>query len=341
MKKRLFSLVLASVMALSMVACGSGAASETDATATVDENSTETTTASADATVYNVGVLQLVEHPALDAATQGFQDALKEKLGDNVNITVQNASGDSATCATIANQYVSEGVDLIMANATAALQSACAATNTIPVLGTSITDYGTALSMSEWTGTTGINVSGTSDLAPLDKQAEMLNEIFPDVKTVGILYCTAEANSKYQADVITGYLSDYGYEVKEFTFNDTNDVASVTTSACSECEVLYIPTDNTAASCTEAIQNVALPAGIPIIAGEEGICSGCGVATLSISYYDLGYETGLMAYEVLAEGADPATMDIRFAPAVTKKYNAANCDELAVTVPDGYEAIAE
>ena len=290
---------------------------------------------------YTVGVCQLVQHPALDAATQGFQDALKEKLGDAVSFDVQNASGDSNTCSTIVNGFVSDNVNLIMANATPALQAAVAATGDIPILGTSVTDYATALDIDDWTGATGINVSGTSDLAPLDQQAQMLHELFPEAKVVGLLYCSAEPNSKYQVEVITGYLTGLGYECVEYTFADSNDVASVAQSACDGADVLYIPTDNTAASCTEAIRNVVEPAGKPVIAGEEGICKGCGVATLSISYYDLGYATGEMAYEVLVNGTDVATLNVAFAPNVTKEYNAGLCQLLGVQIPEDYVAIAE
>ena len=288
---------------------------------------------------YRVGICQLVQHVALDAATQGFQDALKEKLGDKVTFDVQNASGDSNTCSTIVNNFISGGVNLIMANATPALQAAVAATGDIPILGTSVTDYATALDIDDWNGATGMNVSGTSDLAPLEQQANMLHELFPDAKKVGLLYCSAEPNSKYQVDVITGYLTALGYECVEYTFADSNDVASVAQNACDGSDVLYIPTDNTAASCTEAIRNVLEPAMKPAIVGEEGICAGCGVATLSISYYDLGYATGEMAYEVLVNGADVATMAVRFAPNVTKEYNAEMCALLGVQIPDDYVAI--
>lgn len=293
----------------------------------------------AEGTTYQIGICQLVQHVALDAATQGFQDALTEKLGDAVIFDVQNASGDSNTCSTIMNTFVSNNVDLIMANATPALQAAVAATGDIPVLGTSVTDYATALDISDWSGATGINVSGTSDLAPLDQQADMLQELFPDARKVGLIYCSAEPNSKYQVDVIKGFLEAKGYECTEYTFADSNDVASVTQNACDGSDVLYIPTDNTAASCTEAIRNVVEPAMIPVIAGEEGICRGCGVATLSISYYDLGYATGEMAYEVLVNGADVASMDIRFAPNVTKEYNAELCGLFGISVPKDYIAI--
>ena len=288
---------------------------------------------------YRVGICQLVQHVALDAATQGFQDALTQKLGDAVSFDVQNASGDSNTCSTIVNTFVSGGVKLIMANATPALQAAVAATGDIPILGTSVTDYATALDIDNWSGSTGMNVSGTSDLAPLDQQAEMLHELFPDAKTVGLLYCSAEPNSKYQVDVITGCLTALGYVCTEYTFADSNDVASVAQNACDGSDVLYIPTDNTAASCTEAIRNVVEPAKKPVIAGEEGICAGCGVATLSISYYDLGYATGEMAYEVLVNGADVSVMDVRFAPNVTKEYNAELCELLGVQIPADYVAI--
>ena len=295
--------------------------------------------AAAEGTTYHIGICQLVQHVALDAATQGFQDALKEKLGDAVVFDLQNASGDTNTCSTIMNGFVSNSVDLIMANATPALQAAVAATGDIPILGTSVTDYATALDISDWSGATGINVSGTSDLAPLDQQAAMLHELFPEATKVGLLYCSAEPNSKYQVDVIRGYLEGYGCVCTEYTFADSNDVASVAQSACDGSEVIYIPTDNTAASCTEAIRNVVEPAKIPAVVGEEGLCKGCGVATLSISYYDLGYATGEMAYEVLANGADVASMDIRFAPNVVKEYNAELCEALGVSIPEGYAAI--
>ena len=290
---------------------------------------------------YLVGICQLVQHEALDAATQGFKDALTEKLGDQVSFDEQNASGDSANCITIMNTFLSEDVDLILANATPALQAAQAATADTPILGTSVTDYGTALDISDWTGATGVNISGTSDLAPLDGQAAMIQELFPDAKEIGLLYCSAEANSAYQIGVIKGYLTEMGYNCTEYVFTDTNDVSSVATNACAASDVLYIPTDNTAASCAEAIRNVVETEMVPVVAGEEGICKGCGVATLSISYYDLGYATGEMAYEILVEGADVSTMDVRYAPQFTKEYNAELCELLGVTVPDGYVAIAE
>ena len=288
---------------------------------------------------YKVGVIQLVQHDALDEATRGFEDALKEKLGDKVQIVVQNASGDSPTCGVIANQFVSEGVNLIMANATPALQAAAAATDSIPIVGTSVTDYATALQMANWNGKTGMNITGTSDLAPLSEQAAMIKELFPEAKKVGILFCSAEPNSVYQVTIIKSALSELGLESAEFTFADTNDVAAVTTTACGACDVLYIPTDNTAATCTETINNIAQPAGVPIITGEAAPCAVCGVATLSISYYDIGHIAGEMAAEILTEGKNPADMEIRFAPEVTKMYNPDICSALGVTVPEGYSPL--
>ena len=223
-----------------------------------------------------------------------------------------------------------------MGNATPALQAAAAATSEIPVIGTSITDYATALEIEGWTGKTGTNITGTADLAPLDEQAAMIKELFPEAKKIGILYCSAEPNSVYQSDVISGYLTEMGFEVEVFTFADSNDVANVTTSACAAADVLYIPTDNTAASCTETIANVAIPAGKPIVAGESGICGGCGVATLSIDYYDIGYAAGEMAYEILVNGANPGEMEIQYAPEVQKLFNEANCTALGIEVPEGY-----
>ena len=294
--------------------------------------------AAACASAVEVGICQLVQHPALDAATQGFKDALSAKMPD-VTFDEQNASGDAVNCATIINTFVSNNVDLILANATPALQAAVAATADIPILGTSITEYGVALGIDDFNGVTGINVSGTSDLAPLSEQAAMVKELFPEAKKVGLVYCSAEANSIYQVKVVGEELVKLGYETEEYAFTDSNDVASVTQSAADSCDVIYIPTDNTAAAYTETIANVVIPANIPVIAGEEGICAGCGVATLTISYYDIGYKTGEMAYEILANSADVSAMPIEYAPQFTKKYNAENVDALGIEIPEGYVAI--
>lgn len=325
MKKKLLALTLACVMTWSLAACGG-----TDTPPAGDGGAAH----------YTVGICQLVQHDALDTATRGFQDAIVEALGaENVTFDLKNASGDSATCSTICGQFVSSGVDLILANATSALQAASAATGTIPILGTSVTEYGVALGIDGFDGTVGTNVSGTSDLAPLDQQAAMVKELFPDAKTVGLLYCSAEPNSQYQVDTVKGHLEALGYTCTPYSFVDSNDVSSVTKAACDASDVLYVPTDNTAASNAEAIHNVAQPAGVPIVAGEEGICSGCGVATLSISYYDLGVATGKMAVKILTGEAKVSEMPVEYAPQFTKKYNPDLADALGITIPEDYTAI--
>lgn len=336
MKKKLLSILMVAALAVSMTACGGSSDSEE-----AEDSSAEEATEESSGETYSIGICQLVQHEALDAATQGFEDALTELCGEgNVTFDEQNAQGEHNMCATIINQFVSDDVDLILANATDPLTTAATATADIPIIGTSITDYATALQIEDWTGATGINVSGTSDLAPIDEQEAMLKELLPDAKTVGILYCSAEPNSKYQAEKFEEALDKDGIAYKEYTAADSNEIQSVVTNAVSEVDAIYIPTDNTMASNTEIVKNVCVPAGIPVIAGEQGICTGCGIATLSISYYDIGYRAGEMAYEVLANGADISTMEIEFAPEVTKMYNKDICDELGITVPDDYEAIA-
>ena len=346
MKKKILAFVLAGTM-LAMAGCGSktadtAAETETTAAATTEAavDTTETTAPETDQK-FTVGICQLVQHNALDAATQGFEDALKEKYGDNVTIDYQNAQGDSTTCATIVTGFVNNNYDLILANATPALQAAVSATTDIPILGTSITDYGAALNLSDFSGTTGMNVSGTSDLAPLDQQEKMILELVPDVKKVSILYCSAEANSKFQANEIEKYLDEDGIAYEEFTFADSNDLQSVVSSAVSDCDAVYIPTDNTAASNMTIVSNVTEPAGIPVICGEENMCKSGGLATLSISYYDLGYTTGQQAIRILSEGEDVSTMPIENAAATTKEYNASYAEAIGMTMPEDYTAIPD
>ena len=325
--KRVFAAVLAVLMlAMCFVGCGEAPANS-DANKNADGK-------------YTIGICQLVTHDALDAATNGFKEAVIEGLGEeNVTFIEQNAAGDNNTCTTIVNDFVSKDVDLIMANATGALQAAYNSTETIPVLGTSITEYGVALGLENFNGTVGGNVSGTSDLAPLDEQAQMIIDLVPSAKTVGLLYCSAEPNSKYQVEVVSKYLTDKGLTVKEFAFSTSADVAQVAEAAASASDAIYIPTDNTAASCAETINTVVLPTKTPIIAGEAGICKGCGVATLSISYEQLGRKTGEMAVEILKDGKDISTMPIAYDDAPVKKYNKTICDELGITPPEGYEVL--
>ena len=324
--KKVITLLLAAMMLLSLAACGSS-------------NGGSGGDAAADGEVYNVGIVQLVQHDALDKATKGFQDALVKELGeDHVSFDFQNASGDSANCATIANGFVADGVDLIMANATPALLAAANATTDIPILGTSVTDYGDAMGIKDFDGVVGGNVSGTSDQPPLEEQAAMVTELCPDAKTVAILYCSAEPNSVFQAKAVRGYLEDAGLTVIAKTFSDSNDVVAVTTSACDEADAIYIPTDNTAASSADAIGKVVLEKKVPVIAGEEGLMAACGIATLSIDYYNLGYTTGEMAAKILTGEADISTMKVEYDPSPVKKYNPEICEQLGIDAPEGYVA---
>ena len=321
MKRKALTITLAAVMAMGTCAV---------------------TASAADGDKYTIGICQLVQHEALDAATQGFKDEIVKELGeDAVTFDEQNAQGDSNTCSTIINSFVSNNEDLILANATASLQAAAAGTSDIPILGTAVTEYGVALDLKDFDGTVGGNISGTSDLAPLDEQAAMLPELFPDAKKVGLLYCSAEANSQYQVDTVKAALEELGYTCEYYAFSDSNDLSSVTTTAANDSDVIYVPTDNTVASNTEIINNICLPAKVPVITGEEGICAGCGVATLSINYYDLGVTTGKMAVKILKDGEDISQMPIEYAPNFTKEYNKDICEELGVEVPDDYVAIGE
>jgi len=339
MMKKLLALTMAALLTLSLIACGGGnqdagnnqntGDTQTDTDKDKDDSPTET---------YLVGISQYVTHPALDAATEGFQDALNDLLPGQVKFEYQNAAEDIPTCATIATALVGMDVDLIMANATPALQAAAAATSDIPILGTSVTEYGVAFKIDNFSGTVGGNVSGTSDLAPLDQQAAMIQEWCPDAKTVGLLYCSNEDNSQYQVDTVQSYLEELGYTCTQYAFSDSNDIQAVCQTAVDNSDVLYIPTDNSAASNTGIINNIC-QGNIPVFAGEEGICAGCGVATLSISYHDIGYRTGEMAAKILTGEADISTMPIEYAPQFTKKYNPVTCEALGLTAPAGYVAI--
>lgn len=329
--KRIMAAAAASVMMFSMTACSQGGSSNGSGAGAASNPDLGDK-------VFNVGICQLLEHDALDKATEGFKKGLTDKLGeDHVKFDFQNANGEVTNCTTITTNFVAAKVDLIMANATPALMSAASATDTIPVVGTSITSYDVAFEGADWTGK---NITGASDLAPIDQQEAMIKTIFPDVKKVGILYCSSEPNSKYQAEQIEKYLKEDGIDYKEYTVADSNEIQAQTTAAVGECDLIYIPTDNTFAAAAETIKNVALPKKIPVVAAEEGICKGCGTVTLTISYYDMGYKAGEMAADILANGKKAGDLEIGYSP-VTKKYNKAICDELNIKVPDDYTAIAD
>ena len=317
--KKTLAILLAAAMLLSLAACGGTARNDGK---------------------YVIGICQMNKHPSLDAASAGFMDAVIAALGEeNVEFRRQDAAGEYAACGTVIDGFIAENVDLILANATLPLQVAVSATDEIPILGTSVTDYAAALNMNEWTGTVGGNVSGTADLAPLDEQAAVIAELFPDAEKIGLLYCSGEPNSVYQIDLVEGYLSDMGYTCTRYSFADVNELSAVTQTACDASDIIYIPTDNTCATYTENIANVVLPAGIPVVTGDASTCAAAGVATFSIDYYELGLATGEMAVQILTGEADISAMAVRPAGEAVKMYNPANCEALGITVPEGYQAV--
>ena len=321
MKKKLLSAALAATMALTLAACGGEGQSADDPDG------------------YTIGICEQMEHVSLSEATQGFMDGLAELLGaDKVVFREQNAGGEQTNCTTIMNGFLAEGVDLILANATWPLQAAASATADTPILGTSVTDYAVALGLEDFDGTVGGNISGTSDLVDLEAQAAIISELFPDAGTVGLLYCSGEPNSVYQIETVRGYLEPLGYACEIFAFTDVNDLASVTQAACDACDVIYIPTDNTVATNVESVANVVLPAGVPVVGGDPGICSGCGVATIATDYYELGRLTAEMAAQVLNGEADISSMPIQYG-AMEKIYDPENCELLGISIPEGYNPV--
>ena len=321
MKKKLLSAALAATMALTLAACGDEGQSADDPDG------------------YTIGICEQMEHVSLSEATQGFMDGLTELLGaDKVVFREQNAGGEQTNCTTIMNGFLAEGVDLILANATWPLQAAASATADTPILGTSVTDYAVALGLEDFDGTVGGNISGTSDLVDLEAQAAIISELFPDAGTVGLLYCSGEPNSVYQIETVRGYLEPLGYACEIFAFTDVNDLASVTQAACDASDVIYIPTDNTVATNVESVANVVLPAGVPVVGGDPGICSGCGVATIATDYYELGRLTAEMAAQVLTGEADISSMPVQYG-AMEKIYDPENCELLGISIPEGYNPV--
>ena len=318
MHKKLLSAALAAALTLSLAGCGSGEGADDSFDG------------------YTVGICEQMEHVSLSEATRGFKDALVEAFGeDGVRFSEGNALGEQNSCATIIDGFIAEGVDLILANATWPLQAAASATSEIPVLGTSVTDYATALDLGEFDGVIGTNVSGTSDLVPLEDQAALIKELFPEAGTVGLLYCSGEPNSVYQVETVRAELEGMGYACEAYAFTDANDLGAVAQTACDGSDLIYIPTDNTVAANTETVANVVIPAGVPVVGGDPGICSGCGVATITCDYYELGRLTGELAAEILRGETDISALPVQYLKPL-KVYNAENCAALGVEIPEGY-----
>lgn len=316
--KRILSAILVLAVILTLSACG-GAAAKTEPKDMAEG--------------YRVGILQQLEHPALDAATEGFKQALKDRLGEKVSFDFVSAQNDINNCTTIANKFVSDKVDLIMANATSALQAAASATGEIPIVGVSITDYESAGVLMGDSNAPGGNVTGASDLAPLDMQAKLLAEVLPEAKTVGIVYCSSEPNSVFQAETIKAHFEELGLQVKNFTVADSNDIQPVVTAAVEEVDVLYIPTDNTMADNMELVKNITLNAKIPVVSGEENACKNGGLVTLSISYFDMGYKAGELAADILEGKAQPASSPIVYCTQVERKFNPEVKEALGIELP--------
>jgi len=319
--KRALALIITAAMLLGLCACGTSTPANEDPAEKV----------------YSVGIVQLMQHVALDQATQGFQDALKEKLGDKVTFDVQLASGEPTNCTTIVTKFVNDGVDLIMGNATPAVIAAKEATNTIPIVGTSVTDYvAEEASIVASNEAPGGNVTGYSDLSDIAAHVDLTQKLCPDAKTVAILYCSAEPNSVIQGAQAEELYTAAGLQTVTLTASDITTLASVVTSACEQADVIYIPTDNLFAENMEAVKNIAEPAKIPVITGEGGMANAGGTASVAIDYYTLGYRAGEMAHSIMVEGADPATTPIGFMTADDMELiiNEENVAAIGLTIPD-------
>lgn len=333
MKKLLCSLTAVMLMGtLLMTGCGSAATSEGEQTT---GNDSETQQASATDESFDIGIIQLTEHPALDAAREGFVEAMAEgglKEGENITLDVQNAQNDQSNLKTIAQKFVSDDKDLVLAIATPAAQSIAAETTEVPILVTAVTDPA-ASGLCETNEAPGGNVTGTSDLTPIKEQIELLQQLIPEAKKIAILYNSGEQNSVIQADMAKAAAAELGIECEDKTVTSTNDVAQVTNSLIGNYDAVYVPTDNTLASSMPLVSSITNPAGLPVIVGEQGMAEGGGLASVAVSYSDLGKMTGKMACEILLEGKNPAEMPIGYTENPQLIINTDAVAELGMTIP--------
>ncbi len=299
-KAALCSVMMVGVLALfALTACASNEASE------------EGSDGSAGSAQYSIGIVQTIEHGALDQANQGFVDALKDAGISEDSIEQQNAQGDQSACQTIATTYANDGKDLVLAIGTQAAQAMSGASTDIPIVGTAITDYVDAglISSNEEPGG---NVTGTSDLTPVADQIDMLHKLLPDAKKVGILYCSAESNSLVQVEMAEAACKELGIETERYTVSSSNEIQQVVESTVGKVDALYAPTDNTIAAGMSTVSMVANENKLPVIVGCDTMVEDGGLCSYSINYYDLGYKAGEMAVEILENGGDPATMSIEY-----------------------------
>ena len=283
-----------------------------------------------------IGVVQLVEHPALDASYQGFVDALKDAGyvdGDKITISYQNGQGEQSNCQTIATQFLNEKMDLILAIATQAAQAAANVIKDIPILVTAVTDPQDA-KLVNTNASPGGNVSGTSDLTPVKEQFDLMMKLLPDVKKIAVLYTSSESNSVFQANLAKNAAAALGIEVIEATVSASNEIQQVVESVLDKADAIYIPTDNTFAKAMATVTLVTGPAKMPVIVGEEGMVNSGGLATIGIDYYKLGYQTGEMAVRILKDGAKTADMPIEYLKDVTVTINTDIAAEIGVAIPD-------
>ena len=329
MKKLLRSLTAVVLMGtLVMTGCTSGSATSGS------EGETQQG-ASVSSEGFDIGIIQLTEHPALDAAREGFVKALADGglvKGENVTVDVQNAQNDQSNLKTIAQKFVSDDKDLVLAIATPAAQSIAAETTDIPILITAVTDPA-ASGLCETNEAPGGNVTGTSDLTPIKEQIELLHQILPDAENIAIMYNSGEQNSVIQADMAEAAATELGIASERKTVTNTNDVAQVTSSLIGKFDAVYIPTDNTLASSMPLVSSITNPAGLPLIVGEQGMVEGGGLASVAVNYSDLGEMTGKMAVEILLNGADPATMPIGYTENPQLIVNPSAAAELGIEVP--------
>lgn len=337
-KKLLLSLMILGLIMVPLAACDSNSNGDT-----TDPGSEETTEAPdadepGDDTSYSIGIIQLVEHDALDLSREGFIDALADNgyiEGENVEYDYQNAQNDTSNLSTISQRFVNNNVDLVLAIATGAAQAIASETSEIPILGTSITDYESA-KLVDSNEAPGGNVTGTSDMNPIQEQIELLMELAPETETIGIVYSSNEDNSVLQAGIAKEAAESLGLTVEEGTVTSTNEVQQVTTSVASKVDAMYIPTDNTYAASMAIVNEIAAEYGIPVICGEENMTLEGGLATLGVNYYDLGYQTGLMAVKVLKGEAEPAAMPVEYATGYAYTINADTVEALGITIPEKY-----
>jgi len=286
--------------------------------------------------VIEIGIIQIIEHAALDAAREGFIDALKDngyEEGKNIKIDYQNAQGDTNNLSTISDRFVSNKVDMVLAIATPSAQAIAGKTTTIPILATAVTDFVTA-KLVESDEKPGGNVSGTSDMNPIEEQLDLMVQLVPDVQTVGVIYNSSEDNSVLQARIVKEIVEGRGLKYVEVTVSNTNEVQQAVQSIVDKCDALYLPTDNTIASAMPTVYSVTVEAKVPTICGEANMVVNGGLATLGINYYNLGYQTGLMAIDVLKKGKQPKDMPIQKPREFDFTINGAVAAEIGLEIPE-------